>query len=144
MLYVTLCKMLTHYYIIPNCKYYSNHDFTTSFGKHTRAGLSFIHFNARSLSSNFKLVADYLTDLKYKFDIIAISETWLNMHTQDDYELEGYEVCHKVRNAKRGGGVACYVKREHTCKYIHHKSIVVDDLLECVTVEIMIRGHKMS
>ena len=64
------------------------------------------------------------------------------MHTQDDYELEGYEVCHKVRNTKRGGGVACYVKREHTCKYIHHKSIVVDDLLECVTVEIMIRGQK--
>ena len=51
-------------------------------------------------------------------------------------------MCHKVRNTKRGGGVACYVKREHTCKYIHHKSIVVDDFLECVTVEIMIRGHK--
>ena len=113
-----------HYnYIFPNCKYYSNHDFTTSFGNHTRAGLSFIHFNARSLSSN---------SLKYKFDIIAKSETWLNMHTQDDYELEGHEVCHKVRNTKR----------EHTCKYIHHKSIVVDNLLERVTVKIMIRGHK--
>ena len=78
-----------HYnYIFPNCKYYSNHDFTTSVRNHTRAGLSLIHFNARSLSSNFKLIADYLTGLRYKFDIIAISKTWLNMHTQDDYELE--------------------------------------------------------
>ena len=101
---------------------------------------SFILMLAASVQISSKLIADYLTELKYKFDIIAISETWLSMHTQDDYELEGYEVCHKVRNTKPGGGVACYVKREHTCKYIH-------DLLECVTVEIMIRGQvviKMS
>ena len=43
---------------------------------------------------------------------------------------------------QKGGGVACYVNKELASKYAHHKSIVVDNLLECITIEIMIGGHK--
>ena len=40
-----------HYnYIFPNCKCYSCQDFTASFGNYMKNGLSFINFNARSLS----------------------------------------------------------------------------------------------
>ena len=132
-----------HYnYIFPNCKYYSCQDFTASFGNYMKNGLSFIHFNARSLNSNFKYISNFLSELNIKFDLITISETWSNTHTIDDYDLKGYDVCHKVRNNKKGGGVACYVNKELASKYIHHKSIVVDNLLECITIEIMISGHK--
>ena len=41
-----------------------------------------------------------------------------------------YDVCHKVRNNKKGGGVACYVNKQLASKYIPHKSIVVDNLLQ--------------
>ena len=55
--------------------------------------------------------------------ISTLAETWSNTQTVDDYYLKGYDVCHKVRNNKKGGGVACYVNKELASKYIHHKSI---------------------
>ena len=99
----------SHYkYIFPNCKYYCQ-DFTASYGNYMKKGLSFIHFNARSLSSNFKFISNFLTELNTKFDLITISETWSNTQTVDDYDLKGYDVYHKVRNNRKDGGVACYV-----------------------------------
>ena len=87
-----------HYkYIFPNCKYYSCQDFTASYGNYMKTGLSFINFNARSLSSNFKFISNVLTELNTKFDldIITITETWSNTQTVDDYDLKGYDVYHK-------------------------------------------------
>ena len=132
-----------HYkYIFPNCKYYSCQDFTASYGNYMKKGLAFIHFNARSLSSNFKFISNFLTELNNKFDLITISETWSNTQTVDDYDLKGYDVYHKVRNKRKGGGVACYVNKELASKCIPHKSIFVDNLLECITIELMISGYK--
>ena len=149
-MYVTLCMMLTLSttiiitYFLKFCKYYSCQDFTASFGNYMKNGLSFIHFNARSLSSNFKYryISNFLTELNIIFYLITISETWSNTHNVNDYDLKGYDVCHKVRNNKKGGGVAWYVNKELASKYIPHKSTVVDNLLECITIEIMISGHK--
>ena len=90
-----------HYnYIFPNCKYYSCQDFTASFGNYMKKWtvINCIHFNARSLNSNFKYISNFLTELNIKFDLITISETWSNTPTVDDYDLKGYDVCHKVRN----------------------------------------------
>ena len=85
-------------------------------------GLPFIHFNTRSLSSsNFKYISNFLTELNITFDLITISETWSNTQNVDDYDLKGYDVYHKVRNNKKGGGVACYVNKELASKYIPHK-----------------------
>ena len=56
-------------------------------------GLSFIHFNCRSLKSNFVNLHSYLQTLKQKFDIIAISETWLNDNDNiTDFCIENYEI----------------------------------------------------
>ena len=38
-------------------------------------GLSFIHFNARSLNANFAKIRNLIDELKSPFDIIAITET---------------------------------------------------------------------
>ena len=57
-----------HYnYIFPNCKYYACQEFTASFGNYMNNGLSFIHFNARSLSSTFKYISNFLTELNITF-----------------------------------------------------------------------------
>ena len=40
-------------------------------------GLSFIHFNARSLKTNFHKIKDYIFEINVKFDIIVIIETWI-------------------------------------------------------------------
>ena len=43
------------------------------------------------------------------FNIIAISETWINNEKDIDFELDGYELRYKNRPNKGGGGVAIYV-----------------------------------
>ena len=121
--------------IFPDTKYYSGHVFNTS-SKPLTPGISFIHLNARSLNSNFREIDDYLSSLNYKFDIIAISETWVSEPEHNKLNIN--------RKNKRGGGVALYVKQELACKFLSCKSLVVDDLFECCTLEILISGHRNS
>ena len=127
--------------IFPDTKYYSGHVFNTS-RKPLTPGISFIHLNARSLNSNFREIDDYLSSLNYQFDIIAISETWVSEPEHNKFNINGYDVYHTNRKNKRGGGVALYVKQELACKFLSCKSLVVDDLFECCTLEILISGHR--
>ena len=98
--------------------------------------------NARSLNSNFREIDDYLSSLNYQFDIIAISETWVSEPEHNKFNINGYDVYHTNRKNKRGGGVALYVKQELACKFLSCESLVVDDLFECCTLEILISGHR--
>ena len=127
--------------IFPDTKYYSGHVFNTS-SKPLTPGISFIHLNARSLNSNFREIDDYLSSLNYKFDIIAISETWVSEPEHNKFNINGYDVYHTNRKNMRGGGVALYVKQELACKFLSCKSLVVDDLFECCPLEILISGHR--
>ena len=126
--------------IIFSCKYYSGNYFNDN--QISINCLSFIHLNARSLNSNFKEIEDYLSSLNHKFDIIAISETWANESNEQTFTFHGYDAFHTVRKNKRGGGVALYVTQELACKLLYCKSFVVNDILECVTIEILLAGQK--
>ena len=84
----------------------------------------------------------YLTSLNFSFDIIAISETWVNQNSINNFNIQGYDVYHIMRQTKKGGGVACYVKHELDCKFIAHKSFDVVDIFECVTLELGVPGQK--
>ena len=56
-----------------------------------------------------------VTDLK--FDIIALTETWLtNNHSDVDIAIEKYTCFRKDRNNGRGGGLAVYVLNDLHCK----------------------------
>ena len=96
------------------------------------------------MNSNFREIDDYLSSLNYKFDIIAISETWVSEPEHNKFNINGYDVYHTARKNKRGGGVALYVKQELECKFLSYKSSVVDDLFECCTIEILLSGHRNS
>ena len=67
-----------------NCEYYTDAKFRAEMK--CINGLKIIHFNARSLKSNFKQIKMYLTTLDVSFHIIAISETWFTGDT-DPSEL---------------------------------------------------------
>ena len=48
-----------------------------------------------------------------KFDVIAITETWLDSADKDfatEFEINGYNVYHKDRIGRIGGAVVIYVK----------------------------------
>ena len=107
----------------------------------SKGDLSFIHFNARSLNKNFQKIKDSIDDLKLSFDIIAISETWAETDTIDGFTLDGYEAFHIVRGQRKGGGVALYVHRRFNCAIRAVQCKVVEQVFECVTVELDLKKH---
>ena len=77
-----------------------------------------IHFNARSLNTNFDKIRDYVYELKIPFDIIAIPETWLQSDECTNMLLAGYRVIHITRKNMKRGGVAIYVNDSISFKSI--------------------------
>ena len=56
-------------------------------------------------------------------DIVVISETWLTKSVNDDdINMDGYNV-YRADRAKKGGGVACYVKSKFIVKVVLSESI---------------------
>ena len=76
------------------------------------AHVSILNFNIRSLKTNFVNLCISLQTTKHKFDVIALTETWINDDDETtEYEIEGYKVIFQNRNIeKTKGGVAIYVK----------------------------------
>ena len=74
---------------------------------------------------------------EYQFDIVVLSETWLqdcSFH-QNNVQINGYNSIFKNRIGKRGGGVGFYIKESITYKVRHDLSKRLDNL-EILFVEI--------
>jgi hypothetical protein len=129
-----------HFYnnINNNCEYYSDEQF-----KSVRRGTTFsiIHFNSRSLYKNFTKIKDYLCQFN-KFNVIAVSETWLDNEKGHNVEMEGYELFTSNRTNKKGGGVALYVDTALRCTMLKSMTINIDDILESLTIEITVEKSK--
>ena len=117
-----------------NCHYYTGEQFNRSIK--TVGKLSIIHFNSRSLYANFTSIRDYLDTFSQPFNIIAISETWLNKDRELDFDMDGYELSYINRQNKGGGGVAIYVDKTLHFKVLDRMTTVVDNVLECISIEI--------
>ena len=120
------------------CNYYTDNQFDTNMQDIGLLGLSIIHFNARSLNANFVKIYDYLNGLSLNFDIIAISETWIQSDSITEFQINGYELFSVRRKTKGGGGVVLYVKQDVQCQLLTEKSVSIEGILECVTVAIQV------
>ena len=108
-----------------------------------KANLSICHWNLNSISAHnyvkLSLLRAYLAF--HKFDIICLSETYLNSSNSPDdetLEIPGYNLVlsdHPL-NSKRGG-VCIYYKN-----YLPLRIISVNYLSECINFEIMV-GNKI-
>lgn len=123
----------------PNCHYYTEEQFKR--GVNMKHAFSVIHLNSRSLWSNFSKIKDYL-NLFPKFSVVAVSETWLDEDKLAEVELEGYQMFVMNRKDRRGGGVALYVDSSLQCNIMASRSITIENILECVTVEIRMEKQK--
>ena len=122
------------------CYYYTDSQFKKNVTR--KNGISIIHFNCRSLKSNFDKLCDYLNSFDKSFDVIALSETWLDINNYSEYDIPGYEAFHTVRNAKRGGGVAIYVRHNFKAVVIKEMSTCTEEIFECITVQVKINCSK--
>ena len=118
-----------------DCKYYTDRHFECITKNET--DISIIHFNCRSIRKNFENVKDYLDSLPIEFDIVALTETWESSNVcNDQYVLPGYKSFFISRENKLGGGVAVFTKSNLQVKQINDGSYSVDDIFDCVSIEI--------
>ena len=123
------------------CKIFSNRKYDSIETPTNKETLNIMHLNCRSIKRNYDSVFELLNNLNFKFDIIAISESWFNKN--DDvslYNIQGYNSFICNRESKQGGGVVLYVLDVFSCKLNKELTFVIDDQLEIVTVEV--RGNK--
>ena len=97
---------------------------------------SIIHFNARSLSKHINDITNYLDCIKLKFDIIVMSEKWLNKCNSNVHLMKGYNALHTTRLHKRGGGTSIYIKDNFKFKSIESLCETIPKQLYIVGAEI--------
>ena len=69
------------------------------------------YFNARSIRNKIELLQAYAAE--YSFDVVFITETWLNESITDgEIQLQNYNCFRQDRCGRTGGGVAIFVKKE--------------------------------
>ena len=124
-----------------NCKYYTDEVFSEEIN--FTDGISIIHFNCRSIESNFDSINQYLHKIKSNFGVIALSETWLPIYNDlNHFKISNYIMYNTFRSDRCGGGVALYIKQSLQCSLIKQFSTSIPMLLERLAVEITIQGNK--
>ena len=79
-----------------------------------------------------------------KFDIIALTETWLDMSGKvfnPEVKIDGYTLFYKDRENRRGGGVALYVRDTLQCCI--NSKIKTDNKTESLWVDIKEGSHSV-
>ena len=72
---------------------------------------SIMQLNVRGLISKEDSLNRLLTHIKNKVNVIALNETWLRKDTQNKINLPGYNLEHKIRKGKKGGGVTLAISK---------------------------------
>ena len=122
-----------------NSLYYSEcnlNDLNVSNSITMSAYLSLLHLNVRSLPQNNDALTMFLQNLTVKFDVIALTETWLSNETCDlSFLSSDYEHYKRYRENRRGGGVSLFVHRSLSCNLLPDIS-TMNDSMECIFVEL--------
>ena len=99
------------------------------------------HFNARSLNKNINELKAIID--KTNFDVICISESWLQSRTpRDRFHIEGFNIFRMDRKNKRGGGVCIYVRDHYLAKKIKLPKICASP--EMIWVEVEVNHQKVA
>ncbi len=72
--------------------------------------LSCMHINCRSMVANFDSLVMLINALAFSFDIIVVTESWLQDSTSHLYNISGYKLFCKQRHHGTGGGICIYVR----------------------------------
>ena len=110
-------------------------------GNNLHSNIKILHVNTRSYFKNQDFLWSYLDNIKPKFHIIAITETWTNLNNEDLLNHRGYKTYVKSRPEGRGGGVALLVDNSLQSE-IHDMAFNDIDSFEGIFVQITIPGSK--
>ena len=106
--------------------------------------LKIFHLNIRSFPRNVNSLHTYLGTINQKFDVICLSETWLNEGRFIENCFLDYNHFYSKRPANKpfGGGCAIFVNKKFNCSELIHLSCNLEHI-ECVFVEISYQNKKI-
>ena len=124
--------------------YYTDDEFNTKVVPKSEglSNFSIIHFNTRSMAANFNKLKACIAQLDYKFDVIAIIETWMNDNESEEFQLENYNAYYISRHHRTGGGVALYINKALKHKPLPNFSKCIDSCAEVTCAEIITSNGK--
>ena len=83
---------------------------TTPIASDLPRGLKFGQWNVHSLPDKYDQLKVHFKDPGKEFDVLGISETWLNENHEDQHvKLRGYNMLRQDRRAGARGGVCMYI-----------------------------------
>lgn len=91
--------------------------------KGSKNHLKVLYLNARSIRNKINELTVQLSI--YSYDIVAITETWLQGDQDWELNIEGYSTIRKDRQERKGGGVALLIREGITA--IERKDIALKD-----------------
>ena len=124
-------------YVAPNCVYLNVDDLSPFI---CSLSLSILMLNIRSLKKNFDNFIATFYDYVKSFSCIIFTETWLSDERDKIFNIPGFYCCNLYRN-HYGGGIKIYIRNCIQSK-IMENSIVINDLIEMLTVELLFGGYR--
>ena len=106
--------------------YYTEDEFNDKIVTKVQAASTFsiIHFNARSMSANFNKLKSVLSSFDFTFDVIAVSETWLNNDDLDSFHMDDYDDIHTCRPNRGGVELHC-TSTDYYSQNLYHSCLNV-------------------
>ena len=102
--------------------------------------LSLLCLNVNGLPKKRDELSAFMETLKFKFDVIGLTETHLNEVSEKYATLEDYTLVSNSRKKKSWGGVAIYLRTDVTFKRRTDIDIFEEGVLESIFVEIISGG----
>ena len=126
--------------IEPNFNYYSTHDFHNNSYLNdcmSRSVFSILHCNVRSLSANFDMLVNLLSELCFCFSVIGLSEikTKIGQNLNTNVDISGYHFISSP-SYSNAGGVGLYINNHLIYKIRSDLTSTTDDY-ETLWIEII-------
>ena len=97
---------------------------------------SIVHYNVQSIANKLDLIESELRS----FDIICITETWLDGRISDeDIKFENFNLFRRERPGDNHGGICVYVRNNVFCRRRNDLEL---PNIECVWVEVSFQNKK--
>ena len=83
-----------------------------------------------------------MNSFNISFQVIGLTETWLNDTNDDLFKLENYNFVNVNRSNKNGGGVGIYISNQMKYKLRTGLNLNYENLIESLFIEIITAAGK--
>jgi len=80
--------------------------------------------------------------INHCFQIIGVSETWMNDQSSENVDIPGFSFISNHRKTRSGGGVGIYINSHLEYNFLPKSTTMIDEALESIFIEIIVPHSK--